>query len=419
MQAPARHQPERLPTAKVFFRPAAFRSRPGRDCAMLLDEGSCRKAIANMSSGGQTSEPIPGDADNEVEHLLASPELAKAVEHEEFKAFLDHLPIGVVVSRLSGERQRVIYANAAFEKLSGQSCSEVAGNDLSVLNGFTQEDDSGAGLGRMAAAGEDFLGVFRMERAGGDPVLVQAYTSLIEEEVSTRSYRILALVDVTQQDRAQREEFERTIRSKDLLLREIQHRVKNNLQLLVVLVRLEARTARRGDPVDLDRLSGRIEALSLLYDALSEQPAAGEIDLGHYLAQITAAVMRAHATEAVQLDIKVNYAPVSVNVALPVGFLVNELLTNAFKYAFRGRGSGRIAVECLRDDDGRYRVAVADDGVGLAPGETWPRPDKLGSFVLQTLSENVELEREVISAPGEGLRVSLSFFYRASAGKTN
>lgn len=372
-----------------------------------------------MSSGGPGSEPVAGNGDAEVEQLLASPELAKAVEHEEFKAFLDCLPIGVAVSRLAGSGHLIVYANDAFARLTGRSRAEVQGKGWSILDGPTHEDDAGATLGRLAMQGEEFLGAFRIARHGGEPLLVQAYASAIDGDESGRSYRILALVDVTRHDRAQREEFERAIRGKDLALREIQHRVKNNLQLLVVLVRLEARTAQRGDPVDLDRLGGRIEALSLLYDALSEQPAAGEVDLGHYLAQIAAAAMRAHATEAIELDIKVNYAPVSVNVALPVGFLVNELLTNAFKYAFCGRDGGRIILECRRDDDGRYRVAVADDGVGLPPGETWPRPDKLGSFVLQTLSENVLLEHEVASAPGEGLSVRLSFHYRASAAKAN
>lgn len=368
---------------------------------------------------GEPTEPGAGEAGREVGDLLASPELAKAVEHEEFKAFLDHLPIGVVVSRLAGEDQHIVYANSAFEKLSGQTCAEVSGRGWRALDPLTSEDDPSTTLGRVAEAGEDFLGVFRIERADSDPVLVQAYTSLIEDEHSSRSYRIVALVDVTQHDRAQREELERTIRSKDMLLREIQHRVKNNLQLLVVLVRLEARVAQRGDPVDLDRLSGRIEAVSILYDALSMDSSAREVDLGHYLAQIAAAAMRAHATEMIQLDVRVNYAPVSVNIALPAGFLVNELLTNAFKYAFEGRNSGRIIVECLRDDEEHYCVSVADDGVGLPPGVTWPREDKLGGFVLQTLNENVPLEWQVDSAPGQGTRVTLRFRHRATVALAN
>ena len=375
-----------------------------------------------MSSGGPAGpspEELPGQPDQEVEQLLASPELAKAVEHEEFKVFLDRLPIGVAVSRIAGERQRIVYANEAFARLTGQPNAELAGKDCSVLDGLRQEDEPHAALGRLAAGGEDFLGVFRMERAAGEALLVQAYTSLIQDDDNGRSYRILALVDVTRHDRAQREAFERTIRGKDLALREIQHRVKNNLQLLVVLVRLEARTAQRGDPVDLERLSGRIEALSLLHETLSLQSATDEVDLGQYLAQIAAAAMRAHGSEAIRLDVKVSCCPVSVDIAVPAGFLVNELLTNGFKYAFDGRDGGCIVVECLRDESGRCRVVVADDGVGLPAGVTWPPADKLGALVLQALSENVPLDYRVESAPGRGTRVTFSFANAAAAAKLN
>lgn len=375
--------------------------------------------MSSGGPGGPTPDQLPARPDREVEQLLASPELAKAVEHEEFKTFLDHLPIAVAVSRLSGERQRIVYANAAFAKLAGRSATEVEGKDWSILDRLRQEDDPGAPLGQVAADGEDFLGVFRMQRPAEEPLLVQAYTSAIEADGSRGGYRILALVDVSRHDRAQREAFERTIRSKDLALREIQHRVKNNLQLLVVLVRLEARTARRGDPVDLERLSGRIEALSLLHDTLSTESATDEVDLGQYLAQIAAAAMRAHGTEAIRLDVKVNCCPVSVNIAVPAGFLVNEALINAFKYAFQGRDNGCITVECLRDEAGRCRVVVADDGVGLPAGMSWPPADKLGAFVLQTLSENVPLDYRVESAPGQGVRVTLSFVHPPAAAKLN
>src|SRR5687768_16544704 len=98
-----------------------------------------------------------------------------------------------------------------------------------------------------------------------------------------RHYRIAALIDITDRARAEREEYIRQIRDKDVLLKELQHRVKNNLQLIVALVRLEARSeSRGGGQANLAMLAGRIESLGLLYKALSTESPAGEIDLGHY-----------------------------------------------------------------------------------------------------------------------------------------
>jgi two-component sensor histidine kinase len=102
--------------------------------------------------------------------------------------------------------------------------------------------------------------------------------------------------------------------------------------------------------------------------------------------------MHTYAVDGIWLDLKVDHAPVSINVAMPVGLLVNELLTNAFKYAFNGREGGVITVRCLHDQDDRYQVVVADDGVGLLEDVTWPVPGKLGALILRGREMRVTIE---------------------------
>jgi two-component sensor histidine kinase len=184
----------------------------------------------------------------------------------------------------------------------------------------------------------------------------------------------------------------------------------------VGLIRLEARGARRGEAVDLDRLAGRIDCLKALYLIISEP--SNDLDLGHYLSQVATAVVRAHGDDDIRLALKVDVCPVSVNVAMPVGLAVNELLTNALKYAFDGRTAGTITVECLRHDD-RYRVLVADDGVGFASGATWPTSGTLGALIVQSLRENTELDLKIETAPGRGTRTVVTFLPRTRAGKVH
>ena len=250
-------------------------------------------------------------------------------------------------------------------------------------------------------------------------MVVEAFSGLIEEEDGTENYRIAALIDVTDRERAEREEFARQIRDKDTLLKEVQHRVKNNLQLIVALVRLEARAEKRGDRINLAALAGRIESLYLLYRALSPDMPGNEIDLGHYVSQIASAVMSAYAADGIRLDIKVDHAPTSINVALPVGLIVNELLTNAFKHAFGGRGHGVITVWCLRHGEERYRVIVSDDGVGLPDGVVWPVPGKIGALVVQSLRENANTDLSVESAHDRGVRVTMTFEHKLVPRKSN
>jgi two-component sensor histidine kinase len=93
---------------------------------------------------------------------------------------------------------------------------------------------------------------------------------------------------------------------------------------------------------------------------------------------------------------------------MPVGLLVNELLTNSFKYAFHGRDGGTIVLRCLRGDDGACQLVVADDGVGFPSGVSWPVQGKLGALILQSLRENTATDVAVESSD-HGVRVTLSF----------
>ena len=265
--------------------------------------------------------------------------------------------------------------------------------------------------------GEEFLGTFQREQPTS--LTVEAFSGLIQDDDGSENYRIAALIDITNRARAEREAYARQIRDKDILLKELQHRVKNNLQLIVALIRLEARNENRGEKINLQTLAGRIESLHLLYQALSAEGPGDEIDLGHYLSQIASAVMNTCAIDGVRLDQKMDYAPVSVNTALSVGLVVNELLTNSFKHAFHNQGQGIITVACERQNEDRYRVVIADDGSGLPKGVTWPVPGKIGALIVQTLQENTKADFSVETAPGKGVRVSMSVNRKPPARQGN
>ncbi len=357
-------------------------------------------------------------AAEQVNDLFDSSELAKAIDTEDFKHFLDHVPIAIVVSELLRSDQRITYVNKAFERLVGQSLQELRGRGWSALDVLKHEDNAELTLSEALRQGDDFVGTFQLDAQ--KDTLVEAYTSLIENEDGTENYRIVALVDVTKRARAQREEFARRLRDKEVLLLELQHRVKNNLQLVTAMIRLEARAKQDGDSVNLDKLAGRIESLQLLYRDLSADGLGRIVDLGHYLSQVASAVMHTYAVDGIRLDLKVDHAPVSINVAMPVGLIVNELLTNAFKHAFEGREVGTITLRCLREGETHYRIVVADDGKGLSEGATWPVPGRLGALIVQTLRENSKnMDVAVETAPGKGTRVTINFEHRPSLPGTH
>lgn len=339
----------------------------------------------------------------QVGALLNTPNLADALESERFKQFLDHVPVAVAVSELLPS-ETITYANLEFERLTGRPVAEIEGRSWKALPGIAAPADDDRLLRDAVKSDVDYIGEFTIQQETG-PVHVDAWSNTIEDDDGTPLFRLVALARIGS-ERA--ENVQAKLEDKDALLWELQHRVKNNLQMITALIRLEARNVPEETGEQFDRLAGRINALAVLYDTLSRANAGESIDLGVYLGQIATSIMAAHATEGVRLDMKLDSWPVSVNVAMPAGLVVNELLTNSLKHAFAGRDGGTITLHGLIDDVGCH-ITVADDGVGLPDGLSWPKPGKLGAVIVQSLKQNASAKIDVASVPGKGLRVTISF----------
>jgi PAS domain S-box-containing protein len=349
-----------------------------------------------------------------VMELLVKPGMAGALESERFRHFLDQVPVAIAVAEITGG-ERIVYANPDFEKLTGITAAEMDGKPWTTLDNRLEIEQADRHLGSAIVAGTDYVGLFRIEGRDAEPMIVDAYSNLIEDDDGTALYRLAALVNVRRAKNASNEELEQQVRDKDAHLRELQHRVKNNLQMITALIRIETRNLPPGtETVPFDRLAGRIEALHLLYASLSSDEHGQEVDLGGYLSQIASAIMRSHAMEGIRLDLKADAYVVSVNVALPAGLVVNELLMNALKHAFAGRDGGTITLHCLTDNQG-CRVVVADDGAGLPDGAEWPKPGKLSALIVKSLRENAKASIDISSTPGKGTRVTISFARSAAS----
>ncbi len=355
------------------------------------------------------------DSADEVEMPLDTANLADALESGRFKSFLDHVPFGVVVSELA-PAERITYANLEFEHLAGLPAAGIVGKTWQKVPLLAASSADGVRLCDAITTGEDYLGAFRLQTAAAAAVDANVWSNIIQDDDETPLFRLVAIASKPKLDQAALLDLEQRLQEKDLLLRELQHRVKNNLQMITALIRLEARNLPEDAAAEsLSRLAGRINALSLLYRLLSDNPASSQVDLGIYLSQIAGAVMQAHAVQGIRLDMMVDTWRVPVNVAMPAGLVVNELLTNALKHAFIGRDGGTVTLHSITGDGGCH-VTVADDGIGMSDGAQWPNRGRLGALMVQSLEENARAKVEVETGPGKGTRVRIFFARAASAG---
>lgn len=336
---------------------------------------------------------------------MESDGLADALETDRFKRVLDHVPVALAVSDLTAP-ETIVYVNFEFVRITGLTEEKVRNQKWDFLNGEQTGVRGGVSLAKAVVEQSDWIGSFNLSEDGGT-ALVELHSNVIEDDDGKPAFRLVAMVDAMR-DEPETETLEASIRKKDTQLRELQHRVKNNLQMIAALIRLEARKSESTDRGGFSRLAGRVSSLAQLYDTLSMSEDEGEIDLGMYLSQIATAVMATHSSKSISLDLQVDPFPVSINVAMPTGLVVNELLTNALKHAFEDREVGTITLTSIVTDD-LCTITVADDGVGLPDGETWPKQGRLGALIAESLRQNAKADLDVQSKPGEGTKTVITF----------
>jgi chemotaxis protein methyltransferase CheR len=180
---------------------------------------------------------------------------------------------------------------------------------------------------------------------------------------------LLAIEDVTERARLEREHAAAHERI-GMLLQELTHRVKNSLQFIAAMVMIEARSHRSGEGrAALERVSHRITALGQLYSQLSKANTVEDVDAATYLDELCRDLIESVHKEGdtsivLKTDIESELLP--TDRAIPIGLIVNELVTNAVKYGFPGEEKGTIMVT-LKRLPGELRLTVADDGQGLDP----------------------------------------------------
>lgn len=207
------------------------------------------------------------------------------------------------------------------------------------------------------------------------------------------------------------------LREKDILLREIHHRVKNNMQMLSSLMRLQARRAATAEAQEILRESEtRIRSMGLIHEKLYQSESISAIDMHGYLKTLTDEILRmgggGHGSREVRIE--VNDVTLALDTALPCGLIVTELVQNSLKYAFPDGRDGVILVRLTRNEEGEYSLVVWDNGVGF-PEEAEPtRGNSLGMRLVRMLTD--QLHGRVSVSGQQGTRIELTFHdphYRA------
>ena len=205
-----------------------------------------------------------------------------------------------------------------------------------------------------------------------------------------------------------RDRLEALAAKQALLLREVNHRVANSLQLISSLLEMQARRTEDADARDvLHAAAERVEAVSLVHRRLYTSDDVSHVEMDQYLAGLVEELQRSVGTQDASCSIRLRADPVRVETdkAVAIGLVVNELVTNAAKYAYPGRDGGEVRVE-FRGGDGALTLTVEDDGVGLPPSGASPRGSGLGTVIVAAMARTARATVETVQVQ-PGTRVTL------------
>lgn len=211
---------------------------------------------------------------------------------------------------------------------------------------------------------------------------------------------MVSVFDITQRKIAE-DNLKKSLKQKEILLREIHHRVKNNLQVISSLLSLQKHQFGDTETADiLNECKGRVRAMAMIHENLYHSNDINNIDFGIYLNKMLSAIQRSYqVSNSIKINTNVEDVLMGIETAMPCGLIINELSTNSIKHAFPNRDMGNIFVQ-LESVNDSYVLTYADDGIGIPENINSANSKKLGLLIVETLVNQLNGVMEIDRSKG-------------------
>ena len=339
--------------------------------------------------------PIPSDRKD------SAPLAGSRLGDDSFRRVVEWSPSAMVMIDRHGI---IVLVNVKTEQLFKYSRDELIGQSVEILvperfrhhhqqyrDGYFEQP-----LPRPMGAGRDLMGC----RSDKSEFPIEIGLNPLDTEDGQMV--LASIVDITERRRAQ-QHLEDALREKTVLLNEVHHRVKNNLQVVSSLLNLQASYASNPHVREiLEESCGRVRAMSLTHQLLYERKDFSHLDLADYLQRLVQSIRSIYRTAegriALRLELPGGGVALELERSISCGLVVNELVTNSFKHAFPGTRRGEIVIELREGSDGQIYFSVADDGIGLPSEKDLVQSSSLGlqlvPLFVEQLHGTLEIERQ-------------------------
>ncbi len=326
-------------------------------------------------------------------------------ELKKFRQAVEQSPDSIVITNTDG---RIEYVNPKFVEMTGYTRQEVLGKNPRTLKSGKHPEAFYRELWQTITSGREWYGEFYNKRKDGTGYWEQASIAPVINEEGGTTHFVAVKQDISKR-KALEKRIQESLREKEVMLQEIHHRVKNNLQTVSSLLYLQSQNIRDEQMAQIfAEARNRIQSMVMIHDQLYVSEDLAQIDYSQYILKLTEKLFQTYAVNpaAIKLNMDVDDVMITVNKAIPCSLIINELVSNCLKHAFSGdRQAGEIRIS-LRRTDGTFSLRVSDNGRGLPEDIDLGNTNTLGLHLVKTLARQVDGNFEIESRDGAIFKIS-------------
>jgi PAS domain S-box-containing protein len=376
----------------------------------MKDLGEWSRESANVRKDGTvfpvrlTSVAVRDEEGTPTNMITISEDITERKRMEEallekearLQALVQAIPDSVVFKDAQG---RHLLLNKACEETFGLREEDVLGKTAEEILPPALAESCRRSDEKVMKAGRPFLFEERSHGPDGGETVFETIKAPLYDDRGDALGLIAVSRDITGRKRLEKA-LRESIEGKEMLIKEVHHRVKNNLAVIASLLRLQSRELKDEKTRSiLDESRNRVRSMSLIHEKLYISGDLKNVDFKEYLRELSVRLFHSYETgSGVKLVLDVEDALLDVDTVIPCGLIVNELISNALKYAFPGGRSGEVSVGFHSVGEGRYALTVRDDGVGFPEGMDFRNTNTFGMQIVTSLtlqlSGTVELKRD-------------------------
>ncbi len=359
--------------------------------SILRDKEGC--IIGTLSSGEDITEQMETDA-------------ALQESEERYRAFFDHSLNFVYIYDFKGN---LIDANKAALDLFGYSKKELKGmNIYSFLADSKQIPNVERIIIELAETGQHKeTSEFKLKKKDGSTIWVETKSSVIYKDGKPAAIQGIGW-DVTRRKHDE-QQIKKSLHEKEVLLQEIHHRVKNNMQIIISLLRLQSFDVQDRRDLELFKMSQeRIYSMALIHEKLYKSKDFTRVNFAHYLESFIIHVLHTYNvdSEKIKYDLDIMEIKADINTAIPLGLVFNELISNAFKHAFPEGRRGKVLIKLGRDKKKKKSILmIKDNGVGIPDELDIKNPKSLGLQLVKDLVKQINGDIRIKKRPGTEIEI--------------